>query len=142
MKNTVYYLLYIAVTALFWGGFTFYSAFVVPTGMNVLGNHTTMGFITQEVTIRLNIIGLFWVISAFIVSNNKLNYWVISILILILILFYLHAILSDLMDTTTLTLKPNAYFYTLHRIYLLISTLIWVLVPIHFYKVINRFLRN
>jgi hypothetical protein len=139
MGNDKFYgFIYLILTALFWGGFTVYSAFVVPIGMNILGSHTTMGFITQAVTIRLNFLGLLWVFSAFLISKPKFNYLIVSILALILILFGLHSVLSNLMDVSTLTLKPNTHFYTLHRIYLILSTLIWLLIPIHFYSVFKR----
>lgn len=40
------------------GGFFFYAAVVVPIGSDVLGSPITQGFVTQEVTRWLNILGV------------------------------------------------------------------------------------
>ncbi len=39
------------------GGFTFYSAVVIHVGAEILGDHRPVGFITQEVSNWLNLIG-------------------------------------------------------------------------------------
>jgi hypothetical protein len=41
--------------AIWWGGFTFYAAIVVPVGSEILGSARTQGFITQVVTHWLNL---------------------------------------------------------------------------------------
>ena len=43
--------------ALWWGGLTFYAAFVVPIGVEVLGGATEQGFITQRVSNIINLLG-------------------------------------------------------------------------------------
>ena len=40
------------------GGFTFYAAVVVPAGTEVLGGAVAQGFITQAVTLHLNLLGV------------------------------------------------------------------------------------
>src|SRR3954471_15293662 len=43
---------------MFWqGGFTFYSAVVVPIGTDVLGSAAEQGWITRRVTVWLNVAG-------------------------------------------------------------------------------------
>src|SRR5437764_1220112 len=43
---------------MFWqGGFTFYSAVVVPIGSEILGSHQEQGWITRSVTNYLNVAG-------------------------------------------------------------------------------------
>lgn len=44
--------------SIWWGAFTFYSGEVINVDMQVLGNHTEMGFITQAVTGYINSISL------------------------------------------------------------------------------------
>ncbi len=48
----------VTILSLWWGAFTFYAGIVVPLGMKVLGSHTQMGIITQEVTVYLNFFSL------------------------------------------------------------------------------------
>ena len=48
----------IIALSIWWGVFTFYSGVVIPVGMKVLGSHTEMGFVTQEVSQYLNSISL------------------------------------------------------------------------------------
>ena len=43
--------------SLWWGGLTFYAGFVVPIGSRVT-DATTQGFVTQRVTVWLNILAL------------------------------------------------------------------------------------
>jgi len=46
----------IVLLAVWWGGFTFYALVVVPTGHKVLKSKVHQGFITQQVTDRLNVL--------------------------------------------------------------------------------------
>jgi hypothetical protein len=48
----------IITLSIWWGTFTFYAGIVVTVGMQVLGSHIAMGFITQQVTVYLNIFSL------------------------------------------------------------------------------------
>ena len=49
--------LVIAAIAFWLGGFTFYSGVAIPMGVEVLGGHRTVGFITERVTNWLNVSG-------------------------------------------------------------------------------------
>src|ERR1700676_581956 len=48
----------ISLLAVWWGGFTFYSVVVVHTGHRVLRSKVRQGFITQQVTRQLNVLGI------------------------------------------------------------------------------------
>ena len=62
--------LVVAAVAMWMGGFTFYSSFVIPVATDLLGSHRAAGFITQRVTQPLNICVvaaltiMFWNIAA------------------------------------------------------------------------------
>lgn len=68
-------LLVIAVIAWWLGGFTFYAGVAVPVGMQVLGSHRTVGFVTERVTNWLNVGG---VVALFILFGNTVISWRIS----------------------------------------------------------------
>lgn len=120
----------IALLLIWWGAFTFYAGIVVSVGMKVLGSHTEMGFITQEVTNYLNYISLpiFLFVSYIFRAEKWLFRLGILLIILQIILFVLHGKLFNLLDFQLLTVKSKTVFYSLHRIYLLVSTLIWLIV--------------
>lgn len=133
MKNNA---LKIATLLTWWGAFTFYAVIVVPVGMKVLGSHTQMGFVTQEVTKYLNGISLI----LFIIYANSLRNHEFSEAVLIeqivsfsligfqILLFIIHYFLTDLLDFKHhLVLNPEK-FYVFHRVYLIIETLIWLVV--------------
>ncbi len=116
--------------SIWWGGFTFYAGIVIPVGMKVLGSHTKMGFITQEVSNYLNYFGLpIFLFTAYIFRAKK---WLFSFGILLvflqIMLFILHIKLDYLLDYQLFKTKSKEVFYNFHRIYLLISTLIWLLI--------------
>ena len=131
---------------LWWGGFTFYAAFVVSTGMNVLGNHVLMGFITQHVTVKLNII-LVVVLAVNLTylfaykSALPFKLWKLivinlaSMAFLLLGLFLQHSYMDTFLDTETHKLINETYFYKLHRVYLLTSSVMWIqgIVHIHWF---------
>jgi glycosyltransferase involved in cell wall biosynthesis len=116
---------------LWWGGFTFYAGIVVPVGMRVLGSHFLMGKITQEVTNYINFLslGLFiWLAYFLKKSPDSSSILVKEILAFTLIgsqllLFLLHRNMSEIIDNQSL----SAIFYLYHRIYLIVSTCIWLM---------------
>ena len=132
---------------IWWGAFTFYSGIVVPVGMNVLGSHTQMGFVTQEVTKYLNIISLLlFIIYAFSLRNNEFSENVLleqiisfSLIGFQLLLFVIHYFLSDLLDFEHHILLNPEKFYVFHRVYLIIETLIWLVVS---FLIIKEFLKK
>ena len=50
--------LVVAAIAFWLGGFTFYAGVAIPMGVEVLGGHRTVGFITDGVTNWLNVAGV------------------------------------------------------------------------------------
>ncbi len=126
----------IFVLSIWWGAFTFYAGVVIPIGMKVLGSHTEMGFITQQVTIYINIFSLIiFFIYAYCLKNEevKVNNLVeemiaISLIGFQLLLFLLHYYQTDLLDFENHKINNRENFYLLHRIYLIVVTLIWLVV--------------
>src|SRR5436190_15643209 len=64
--------LFTVATALWLGGFTFYSTVVIHTGHRVLGGLLEVGFVTQRVTSWLNLIG---VVALLILLWNVIATW-------------------------------------------------------------------
>ena len=64
--------LVIAAIAFWLGGFTFYSGVAIPMGVEVLGTHRAVGFITERVTNWLNVAG---VVALIIFLWNLLLEW-------------------------------------------------------------------
>lgn len=120
----------LAFLFIWWGAFTFYAGIVVPVGMKVLGSHIEMGFITQEVTNYLNFISLpIFLYVCYIFRAEKLQFRLGILLIMLqIILFVLHDKLFNLLEFQLFTVKSKSVFYSLHRIYLLLSTFIWLIV--------------
>ncbi len=133
MKNNY---LKIIVLCFWWGAFTFYAGIVVPVGMNVLGSHTEMGFITQQVTVYVNIFSLIiFLIYAYCLKNeaftkNKLVEEIIAISLVgfQLLLFLLHKYQTELLDFENHKIMNRDDFYLLHRLYLILETLIWLVI--------------
>ncbi len=126
----------IIALSIWWGAFTFYAGIVVPLGMRVLGSHTEMGFITQQVTIYLNVFSLIiFLLYAYCLHNeafteNKLveEITAISLIGFQLLLFLLHYYQTDLLDFENHKIVNRENFYLLHRIYLIVEALIWLVV--------------
>jgi len=132
--------------ALWWGGFTFYSSIVVHLGMEILGDHIKMGMITKSVTNYINGIGsiVLFISLPFLIANKKTgeNYfhtigWEWFVLVCLqLVLLYVHHVLASMITVAgTITLQPG--FYNVHRIYLLTSTAMWVVIPLLYYRLIK-----
>ena len=129
--------------AVWWGGFTFYAAVVVPIGQRVLGSATAQGFVTRPVSNGLNVIGavviavLFWnMISARRGSSPRLRRaLVISWAVLAiaqLALIVLHPRLDGMLDLNTRSIAAeHAAFYAIHRVYLLVATAQWIAAVVH-----------
>jgi hypothetical protein len=136
----------VVVTLLFglwWGGFTFYAAFVVPIGVRVLGSATAQGFITQPVSDRLNVIGavvvavLLWNLVS---ARRRVKPRVRRILDVSwallaatqVVLVLLHLRLDGMLDTTTRSIVvEHSVFYAAHRAYLLVATGQWLTAVVH-----------
>ena len=122
---------------LWWGGFTFYASFVIPTGQKILGDHVMMGFITEEVAPTINIAALIacllFFISEWIRSERNFRrmrpfVWICLSLMLVLIVasFILYPYMQALLDNQTHKEIDHNRFYFLHRIYLLLATGLWL----------------
>lgn len=132
----------IIILSIWWGAFTFYAGIVVSVGMKVLGSHTEMGFITQAVTVYLNIFSLFvFVFYAYCLKNEEFNTHklvdeiaIISLIGFQLLLFLLHNYQTELLDFENHKIINRDDFYLLHRIYLIIETLIWLVVSVLIFR--------
>lgn len=124
--------------AIWFGGFTFYIAVVVPTGTEVLGSARTQGFVTQQVTHWLNGLTaiaaalMIWeAVSGFPKSRPKTRIFaigtVVSIAALMCVLIYVHGILDGFLDFEKRSVREKQTFYQWHRVYLWTSTIQWVL---------------
>ena len=127
----------LAVSLAFWlGGFTFYGAVVVPTGMKVLGGHVRQGFITQQVTDWLNLASLvaipiiLWDIARLWHANGRVwrvvsaGAWV-AMALLQIELFALHPLLDRLLDPVAREVLDRGRFDVLHRVYLMSQSVQW-----------------
>jgi Domain of unknown function (DUF4149) len=124
---------WLALTAMaFWlGGFTFYSAFVIPILHDTMGGHDA-GVVTGRVTNPLNVIGvvtiaLWWLMVAVERPSTRWATWIrVGLLVVstaILVgLILLHPIMDARLESGAMT-----GFYPLHQIYLNVSTVQWVM---------------
>ena len=128
----------IIALSIWWGAFTFYAGIVVSVGMRVLASHTEMGFITEQVTVYLNSFSLIiFLIFAYCLHNEEFTdnslveqITAISIIGFQLLLFLMHFYMTDLLDFEKHTIINQDNFYLLHRIYLIIEIVIWMVVSI------------
>ncbi|ODT97835.1 MAG: hypothetical protein ABS79_06870 [Planctomycetes bacterium SCN 63-9] len=114
------------------GGFTFYSAVVIPVLHESLGSLDT-GFVTQQVTDCLNFIGvgvvLIWWIAAWVEREagrarvRSVRLLLLAATTVILVgLIVLHRVMDGRLETGGVR-----NFYPLHRVYLDASTVQWFL---------------
>jgi hypothetical protein len=119
----------------FWlGGFTFYSAVVIPILHDRLGSSLEAGLVTQRVTDALNLLGVATIILGWLVTLVKDpdqgpgatgRRWAPVALTVttacLAILIALHRVLDLRLDAAEMT-----GFYPLHRLYLWVSTVQWL----------------
>lgn len=125
----------IVIAAIWWGGLTFYSLFVIPIGTHVLNSSEQQGRITQQVSNSLNILG----IVAFLVFvwNSNRSYasasrhvrqslWVsLSVFAIAqLTLIAMHFRLDNLLATSG-DVYDHEHFYSTHRYYLIAVAVLW-----------------
>ena len=121
--------------ALWWGGFTFYSVVVVYTGHKVLKSKVRQGLITQKVTVQLNALGvvtlsaLAWELA---LTRRRSGWkvaacsWVLMV-VLLGVLYSLHSRMDGMLDSQSRTVTDDAHFYSVHAVYLTVSTVQWIL---------------
>jgi hypothetical protein len=106
------------------GGLTFYALVVVPIGAETIGS-TQQGFITQQVTIWLNRIGL---VVLIILLPSLQTGWMRAtwgtLALTLAALFLLHSQLDALLISSQES--DHATFYNWHRAYLLVTALQWL----------------
>lgn len=123
-------LLSVLSLAVWVGGFTFYSAVVIPVLHDVLGSLET-GYVTQRVTDFLNVAGVasvsVWCLAAWAeraavpVAARRVRLGLLAVTtLLLLLLIALHRVMDGRLETGSLR-----GFYPLHRVYLLASTAQW-----------------
>ena len=125
------FLLFLSIAFSF-GGFTFYATIVIPAGTEVL-DATTQGFVTEKVTYILNIANAFtlacliWEWSTITQPKLKLLFFILTILYCIcgITLLVLHPSLGQWLDRNDLSVVNRDAFYSVHRIYLWVSTIQW-----------------
>ena len=113
------------------GGFTFYSAFVVSILHQEMGSFAS-GLITQRVTNDLNLVGAIalvpWWVEGWIdrrrgsLPARGLRWFLLATTTLGLAwLCLLHRSMDRILESEVI-----AGFYPLHRVYLIVSTVMWV----------------
>lgn len=123
--------------AVWFGGFTFYTSVVVPIGTDVLGSSRTQGFVTQQVTHVLNIIGGFalaiGLIDLFVERARRsvrvttfLSVILLLLIVLWIALLFVHPMLDLMLEPEHEYVADEARFYQLHRVYLWVSTFQWL----------------
>lgn len=129
--------------ALWWGGLTLYALFVIPVAQEVLRSHVRVGFITEKVTTKLNLIGvatlaaLLWNALAARKSAGQNSWkWLVGTWVLLALLqsalFFLHPALGRLLDYQAREVIDEPGFYALHRAYLIVTTVQWACALMHF----------
>lgn len=112
--------------AVWWGGLTFYSVFVVPMGTAQIGT-TEQGFITQQVTWWHNMILVVMVVLLAIEAWRERHRWLWALVAILSIvatlLFFQHSKLTNLMDFEGHHVQGT--FYGQHALYLWLTAAEW-----------------
>lgn len=133
MRNLARFITFFAMAFAF-GGFFFYAAVVVPIGTQVLGS-TTQGYVTRHVTDVLNwatlvtaiLVALEAFFGGYLLGRRRLLLaCVLAILTSVGCLFWLHELLEGEMLEDEFGVDNASRFYSLHRVYLWLSTLQWI----------------
>ncbi len=122
--------------AIWFGGFTCYTAFILRIGSDVIGG-LQQGYITTRVTVVLNYLACamlaamavdLWMLrrrKGWYVKLNLYGSW-IAILLSQIWLFVLHSQMLQQLDAASLLKPEREFFRPLHSSYQLASTVIWV----------------
>lgn len=122
--------------ALFWGGLTCYTGFVVRIIHDVVADPMDGGLITQRVTVLLQILGAITVVlmlwNAFQVSRVCKKYGVTLALCAIVVgvaivgLFVVHSHLDTVIDVEASEVTNREVFTISHRRYNQLTTIEWI----------------
>lgn len=120
------------------GGFTFYALIVIPTAGKVLGGERDVGFITQQVTNWLNLIGvgalliLLWILAAEwrgLASFFRLRLALVATWATMVFgqigLFITHPIIDRFLEAQGHKVHHFDQFETMHTVYLVFATVQW-----------------
>lgn len=139
--NYLRQILWMILFALWFGGFTFYAALVVPLANSILPETVQFGFVSQRVTHGINALnGAFIVVATWeIVTQYRLancrmrwiNLLAISVIMsaaTLIGMLLIRVRLDAMMDSTTLQINEpvSGSFYAAHAMYLNLSTLAWL----------------
>ena len=126
----------LAAIVLWLGGFTFYASFVVPAGERVVGG-LDQGYVTQQVTDRLNAIGGLMVLGVLVdmVVHRKYfaqGWWwarcfsaAVFMAGLVMVVLW-HDRMDALLDLDKFSRPDRKAFAPLHQQYLLAMTFMWL----------------
>jgi len=128
----------IAAIAFWLGGFTFYAGVAIPMGVEVLGTHRAVGFITERVTNWLNVAGcaalliLLWNLCLEWPGVGRwgrrllLGTWLLMAAIELELVF-LHPVMDRLLTTHPRQILNEDRFDLLHHVYLISTSVQWML---------------
>ena len=142
----------VLAVALWFGGFTFYALVVIHTGHKVFGGIRQTGFLTQQVTHWLNLIGvaalliLLWNVAAGWSYAKPAARWGLvltwfTMAALEIALFALHPQLDKLLDSQAQTILDRGRFVSLHQLYMNLSTGQWGATFLHIWLVLRVWMR-
>ena len=124
------------VFALYWGGLTFYTGFVVRISHDVLNDPMDGGLITQRVTAVLQILGVVTVVlmacNCVVVArqSRKYGYALVGCATLLgcslIGLFVVHGHLDAIIDVATFEITDRDAFDAGHRRYNQLTTIQWL----------------
>lgn len=146
--GTVRRFLFVIAVAFWIGGFMFYGGVVIDVGATVLGSHLKQGFVTQQVTNRLNVAGIvalpiiLWNAVATrkhrgrVVRFLLFATWVVMAAVQIELLA-LHPCMDRLLDAKARMILDDDRFYSFHIAYLTSSTVLWAAGMIHVWCVVS-----
>jgi hypothetical protein len=127
---------YVLLMAAWMGGFTFYALIVIPTAERVLDSMRDTGFITQQVTRWLSLIGagvlliFFWLLAAdWRKQPPRLRFglaatWTVMVLAQAG-LFITHPLIDRFLETQGHKLHHHEQFDQMHTVYLVFATVQW-----------------
>jgi hypothetical protein len=127
---------YILLMGAWMGGFTFYSLIVIPTAQRVLASQRDAGFITQQVTRWLNLIGvgvllaLLWLWAAgWKARSARLRFWLAATWVIMALmqvcLFVTHPLIDQFLDAQKHRIHQYEQFDQMHTVYLVFATVQW-----------------
>jgi hypothetical protein len=135
--------LVVAAIAFWLGGFTFYSGVAIPMGVEVLGGHRAVGFVTERVTNWLNVAGVVaiaifaWNTWLGRRTNGRALQRTLMITLIVMALIEVELILLHPVMDRQLVFQPRRdildedKFELLHHVYLISTTVQWVFGMVH-----------